>query len=802
MNNLELATDPALPPTTPPPGILHASHAPRRWWLAVASVAIVAAIACAYSNSFWGSFVFDDENSIVSNFNIRQWDTAWANSLSGMRPVVDLSLAMNYQVSQLAPWSYHVVNLLVHITAALLLLALIRRTLLSPRLAPTFGPHAIWPAMLAAMLWGLHPLQTQAVTYVVQRGESMMAMFYLLTIYLGLRGMESQPHRKAWWSAAIAACALGMGTKQVMVTAPLAMLLYDRVFVSESWKSVFRRHWPLYAGLAATWAVLVLIMHSTSSGASAGAGLKLFSWQQYSLTQFGVIMHYLRLAVWPAGLCLDYNWPIAQSTLDILLPGAAIVLLLILTALALWKKPAIGFAALMFFLILAPTSTIMPIADVAVEHRMYLPLAPLAALAAAGVYWLSRRLARGRAVVAAAVLCLLLAAAGALGYLTFQRNADYYSAAEMWRDVAVKRPRNARAFTLMGYYLVRQGKSDQAEQAYLKALEIRPGYAEPLNNLGLIYAGRGEHERAIECFEQSIKDWNTYAEAHLNLAHSLQALGRADDALKQLALAAGGSHTPAHAQAEHEFGLALMARKEFRQAVGHLREAVRLRGDVGLYHYSLGKCLEQQEDAENAGPGARRDLSPAVSCYVRAVALDAGSYEPHYALAKALARQGRKDQALEQGRAALAIRPTSAEANFLVGDMLEQQGGDLKEVVQYYLRTLDNQTDHVDAHTNLAIILAQTGHIPEAKEHFLKAVALAPNSAQANLNLGQFYQMAQDIEPARACYQKALGLAPAGDATMLRTIQGLLAKLPPAASQPTTTSQPATASQAATEPVK
>jgi hypothetical protein len=169
------------------------------------------------------------------------------------------------------------------------------------------------------MLWVVHPLQTQSVTYVWQRCESLMGMFYLLTLYCVIRSDASA--RARWWSAgAVESCALGMASKEVMATAPVVVLLHDRVFLAGSWKELGRRRWGLYAGLAGTWSILAALLLS----GVAQEGVWRASWLEtrqsippwsYLLTQAGVITHYLRLAFWQDPLCLDYGygWPMARA---------------------------------------------------------------------------------------------------------------------------------------------------------------------------------------------------------------------------------------------------------------------------------------------------------------------------------------------------------------------------------------------------------------------------------------------------------------------------------------------------------
>ena len=229
--------------------------APRRQ-VALAVAAIVCLGALAYANSFAGRFIFDDR-AILEDISIRQLWPPWTAMLSPTnvaRPVVGLTFAINYAISGLEVWSYHLVNLLIHLLAALALFGIVRRALVSERLRGRFGAASVWLAAAVAVIWAVHPLQTQAVTYIVQRGESLMGLMYLATLYAVIRAAETASRR--WIVAAVISCAIGMATKPVMATAPIIALLFDVIFVAGSLKVALRRRWGLYAALAATWGIM------------------------------------------------------------------------------------------------------------------------------------------------------------------------------------------------------------------------------------------------------------------------------------------------------------------------------------------------------------------------------------------------------------------------------------------------------------------------------------------------------------------------------------------------------------------
>src|SRR5262249_10459492 len=220
--------------------------------------------------------------------------------------------------------------------------------------------------------------------YIIQRAESLMGLFYLLTLYCAIRGFASS-NRGWWFVVSIGACALGMATKEVMVTAPIMVALYDRMFVSSSFLDMLRRRYGLYAGLAASWLIIPVLLATSRVSESTGPTTGLTP-SLYLATELGVVVHYLRLAVWPSPLVLDYTWRLPQTVGQVLPSAAGILALVAGSALAFRRFPLVAFWGAWFFVILAPTSSILPIADLAFEHRMYLPLAAVVVLVVVGAH--------------------------------------------------------------------------------------------------------------------------------------------------------------------------------------------------------------------------------------------------------------------------------------------------------------------------------------------------------------------------------------------------------------------------------
>ena len=318
---------------------------PRALRALVPALALVAAGVMAYANSFTGVFLFDDRPSIVDNPQVRN-PAPWADPLAAMsaprnvtvsgRPVASFTFALDYALA--APdarnvfdppppgslasadafernvWVYHATNLIIHLVAGVALFGVARRSLRLPSLAPVFGAADEPLAFLVALLWIVHPLQTGSVTYIVQRVESLMGLWLLVMLYASIRahGVEGT-RRLAWTAAAVIACALGMGSKEVMVGAPLLVVAWDWTLLSLPFRQLIARRWPLYVGLAATWILLGALVAMDPRPLSTGFGFAEWPWWKYFATQTGVILHYLRLAIYPSPLVLDYDWRAVTS---------------------------------------------------------------------------------------------------------------------------------------------------------------------------------------------------------------------------------------------------------------------------------------------------------------------------------------------------------------------------------------------------------------------------------------------------------------------------------------------------------
>lgn len=492
----------------------------------MAPVLIAAVALLAYAGSFRGAFIFDDIRVLERAAGDDRFPAA-SFLPDSARPVADLTFLANYAVSGARAADYHLVNLLIHIGAALFLFGVVKRTAVrrgrSRRAAGAFGAAV-------AILWAVHPLTTAAVTYVAQRYEVLMAFFYLAMLYAFVRGVDASPGRQRWWFlGCVLACYAGMGSKEVMITAPLAVVLYDWVFVGQgSGRRMLRDRWLLYAGLAAGWLVLAALMVRKAHGPEAESYVGTLAGPfHYLLTQFGVMGRYLVVAVRPWGLCFDYGWPPVERVAPAVVPALVTMAGVAVTVAGLWRRRVWGFACAWWLLVLAPTSTVVPRPDVIMEHRAYLALPGVLALIVAAFDAARRRWAgcvRPRWTAGLAALLVV-----ALMGLTHVRNRAFRTEVAVWRDVLSKRPRNIRAMVSLGAALLHEGETAEGEATLMSAAaaleqpDLPPGLpyntlkAITFNNLGVVASGQGRRQDAAIWFRRALVAAPDWAKARENL---------------------------------------------------------------------------------------------------------------------------------------------------------------------------------------------------------------------------------------------------------------------------------------------
>jgi cytochrome c-type biogenesis protein CcmH/NrfG len=527
--------------------------------------------ALIYSNSFGVPFVFDDQESIVSNPVIRNLENFYAN-YSGYeehphRFIGDLTFALNYRFGGLQVFGYHLFNLVIHLGNGLLLYALVRLIFRSPYLrASRLAPRAGEAALIASLLFVVHPVQTQAVTYIVQRLASLTTFFYLLALLLYAQARllttpgahaigQPQPAEASWWKPALllagsfVSAVLAMKTKEIAFTLPFAAMLLEASF--------FRGPWPkrLSYLLPLLLTALIVPLSVVSAGGSAGDLLSDVGGQlrannemprmHYLFSQFRVIVTYLRLLVLPVNQNLDYDYPVYSTffTPPIFLSFLLLVSLLGLAvylyftsrpkphALGPASDPAmrlIGFGIIWFFLTLSVESSLIPIEDIIFEHRLYLP-AIGAFIAAAAALLLAAEIRFQKAVWLAVALIILCFGVG-----TYRRNGVWQSSVSLWRDVVQKSPGKVRPYNNLGAALNDAGQPQEAIPVLTQAVRVKPDHADAWYNLGRSYLFTNQSGEAVKSLQEAIRLNPDYDDAFVNLAAALNRERRFADAAQIL----------------------------------------------------------------------------------------------------------------------------------------------------------------------------------------------------------------------------------------------------------------------------
>jgi tetratricopeptide (TPR) repeat protein len=757
---------------------------PRRFlhnpasWFGLLLLGIV--ILCAYGNSFHGPFIFDDASSIDENPSIKSWRTVLLPpgdsglTVSG-RPLVNLTVAINYALGGDNVIGYHVLNVCIHVLATFALFGLVRRALQLPKLRDKYGVQSWWLALAAAAVWGLHPLQTESVTYVIQRAEALVGLFYLLTIYLFVRSVE-QPELLRWKIATVLSCLLGMVSKEVMVTAPVVILLFDRTFIAGSFAAAWTARRRLYLALAATWILLALCIISTGKrGSTVGFSAEVNAWR-YMMTQCYAIIHYLKLVFWPNPLVLDYGGPLADQFSDVAWRAGLLCVLVGVSLFLLWRKPLVGFFLVTFFVLLAPTSSIVPVLTQTVaEHRMYLPIAPLAVLLVVGTGWLLS----GRAI------WIWFAISLALGIRTFIRNHDYRSEEAIWTSVtdncvynirgwnslamthsqngnldkaaetmkmAIRvRPNDPDAFTGYANILSKLNKKSEAETYYRKALQKDPFAYDANYNLGVLLLENARAEESISFFKTAIRSRPKENVASYNLGKAYVALNRLEEAVVQFRSVLG--QDPKAPDASNNLGNALLGLNQPEEAIKVLQAGLVSTPKNSELHRTLGLALI------SVGRPAE-----SISHFETAIALDAKDAKAHANLGLALLSLGRGADACSHFESALA-NPKDLPDEMIRALHVSAGGewfklGQVDRAREHYAKAVEMDPANPQLRLFLANLLLRTGAFTEAIPHYEQMVSAAPEFAEAQGELGLAYMEVGRLAEARTHLETALRLQP------------------------------------------
>ena len=592
---------------------------------------IAIACLCVYANSFGVPFLFDDIPNIVENPLIQRGDLLFGpseycalinpESLEAticqyftQRYVGYLTFALNYRIHGLDTRGYHAVNLTIHLLNALLIYALIRMTGRTPYFRGSDQVQWKWAALLGGLLFAVHPVHTQAVTYIVQRLTSLAAFFYLLSLVLYVQArLLKQDSAKGPGGLAVtilyvlvlASLVLGMKTKEIMFTAPLTIALYEGMF----FEGRARRRFGYLLPVLLTMAVIPLGLMGrdkpldillTEVIGSLRVQTETSRWE-YFLTQFTVIVHYLRLLFAPVGLNLDYDWPLYQTFFSAAVAGSFLVLASIAgMGLYLWLHTRdrisalrqVSFGIFWFFIAVSVESSFIPISDLIFEHRVYLPGIGIIMAVSCFVSQQFTRLdkSRQKTLVMAPVICVML-----LGSATFARNKVWGNEVRLWSDVVAKSPGKARAYLVLAVAYYKEGRLEQAIETVTRALDIKPHYASAYSNLATFYEIKGDRERALSNYDRAIMEDQSLSDAYFGRANVRASLGQYDAALVDYtrSIALRSAHADVYLNRANVYTLL----NRIDEAVQDYSMAIRLRPDNASAYFNRGLSHYARSDA-------------------------------------------------------------------------------------------------------------------------------------------------------------------------------------------------------------
>ncbi|TAN63444.1 tetratricopeptide repeat protein [bacterium] len=562
---------------------------------ALAFVVLAILSAAIYSNIVSAPFVFDDHEAIALNPKI----TALRNFLdfSGTRYVGNLTFALNYAIGGLNTFGYHAVNVLIHILNSILVFILVESLFKTPAMK-TAGNERGAPAMAVAfgagLIFAAHPVQTQAVTYLSQRFASLAAFFYIgaVVLYVSARlNMEDNSRMKAgvFYLLGLVSTVAALKTKEISFTLPLMIMLVEWFFFRGAGNNI-RRLLSLAPYLLSMLVIPLTIIFAKGGAFGADAiteklgvlmreDLATISRYDYLITEFRVIVTYLRLIFFPADQNLDYDYPVFHTFAS---PSVFVSFLFLLSVFigAVYLRTRsltinnrygllISFGVFWFFLALSVESSIIPISDVIFEHRLYLPSAGIIFAFSAFLFWLRDRFGFYKAVPV--VIAVMIIAAGVTAYA---RNSVWADELALWKDTSMKSPNKARPYSNIGFALAKAGRLDEALKYFDKLIRLKPEFWLGYFNAGEALMQSNRAPQAVRYFEKVVSLKPDHVDGYSKLGIALTRSGRPDDALRAFArvLSARPYSPDAHINA----GNALMMSERFDEAAGYYRKALAL----------------------------------------------------------------------------------------------------------------------------------------------------------------------------------------------------------------------------------
>jgi len=733
----------------PEPG-RHRRYSSVVWTLLVILLFSVAGFGL-YSKTLQGPFIFDDVSKIKDNPNIRLTEfeankilkAAFGKGSAKSRPVGNISFALNYYFHQYHLEGYHIVNIIIHILTGIFLFYFLKTTLSLPSVKTT-GNGSAKIAFFAALIWLVNPIQTQSVTYVVQRLNSLAALFYILSFWLYVKARLTDHRGKKWsrFGGAVAAWVLALGCKQNAAILPFFIFLYEWYFLQDLSSKWLKSNLKYLAAVVILFGVIALLYLGTDP-LQRLSSIKDFANKDFTLTervmtQFRVIIYYISLIFFPhpSRLNLDYDFPLSTSLispLTTLLSLSAIVGLILLAIYFARKERLLSFCILWFFGNLLIESSIIPLAII-FEHRNYLPSMLVCLIPVILAYRYIKL-----SWIKIGLMCLIVSV---FSFWTYQRNRVWQNEITLWTDIVQKSPDKARPHANLGDAFKKEGKLDAAIEQFMTAVRLDPSLPEPYNNLGVVLAKQGKIDEAIDYYSRAIKIKPSYAEAYFNLGSTLAAHGQIMQAIDMLSKAL--QLNPDSARVHSNLGSLFIKQGNLEKALYHNKEALRLDPQLVEAHNNMGIVLMREGK-----------LEAAISQFREALQIDPNFKPAANSLRSALAIQRELGSEVSKLRKLLQDNPESAELHLKLGNLFFRQG-DRRQAIQQYKKALELDPEFLPALNNLALVTAANKEYDRALALFLDVLNSHPNDAETHFNIACMYSQLNRVDESLAYLKKAI----------------------------------------------
>lgn len=686
-----------------------------------ALILILVATICVYFDTLEYPFAFDDQHTVQENVKIRKLDSFFKiDVLRAPRPLTDFTFALNYHFGKLRVFGYHLINLSIHILNGVLVFLLSIR--LFQKLCGSRAFPVYYMSLFSALVFVVHPLQTQAVTYIAQRYTSMAAFFYLLSVLFYMIGRNDSGGKLPVWRYLnyVLSVVFGLAAffcKQNAASLPLAIMLIEYVCYDQRWDRWKRKIlWILpfivLFGLAYTYN-LGLFTRNVQIGSlledvfdAARETRDITRWQ-YLCTQFNVISIYIRLLFIPVHQSADYLYPIKDGFFNEATPYFFLFLVGILF-LAIWyrkRHPVVLLGVLWFFITLSVESSIFPIRDALFEHRLYLPMFGFSIIIAYALFTLLSGNHYWAYWVAVAIVLVLAVAA-------YQRNEIWKSRVSLWTDVVNKNPFNHRGITNLALALEQSGNVHDALVYYNKALQVKPDSYYAMSNKGAMLGRMGKTDEAIKVLQEALTLKADYPLALNNM------------------------------------GVALAVQKKEKEALPYFQDAIRCRPDYFDAHKNLAMAFDVTEQYDKAEQH-----------YKIALNLNPEDTDSHRRLGILLHSLQRYDQAIAQFKESIRLDPENADLYLNLGNA-QMAGTFLADAIVSYEKAVQINSLSIEAYTNMGVAYMRLGDNEQAEKIFLEALKTNPESVETLSNLGAVYYSQGRLDEALKELGNAIKLRP------------------------------------------